>query len=174
MNKNYILTLVTTLCLTVTSFGQEMMLNGGLETWTNTTRPTDWDTYQDIAQESTEKHAGSYSAKQTKDASKGRVNLTQNIPKITVGKSYTITFWYKIAVAGKPVKIWCNFRDNDGGFIGGNDPDIIRANLDINGNSWTKYEATVTAPATAVKFWFEIRTYSNTTVYWDDFSFLQD
>ncbi|MFT4805830.1 MAG: hypothetical protein ACI9YE_003058 [Psychroserpens sp.] len=85
-----------------------------------------------------------------------------------------MTFWYKIAVAGKPVKIWCNFRDNDGGFIGGNDPDVIRANLDVNGNSWTKYEATVTAPAAAVKFWFEVRTYSNTTVYWDDFSFFQD
>ncbi len=174
MNKNYILSLVMTLCLTVASFGQEMMLNGGLENWTTGTNPTDWTTAQNITQESTEKHAGSFSAKQTKDASRGRVNLTQNISKITVGESYSITFWYKIAVAGKPVKIWCNFRDNDGGFIGGNDPDVLRANLDVNVNAWTKFETTVTAPAKAVKFWFEVRTFSNTTVYWDDFSFFHD
>ena len=173
MNKNYISTLLMTLCLTVTSFGQELMLNGGLETWTTDTNPTDWTKAEGVVK-STDTNTGSFSAKQTKDASKGRVNLTQNIPKITVGKSYTITFWYKIAVAGKPVKIWCNFRDNNGGFIGGNDPDVLRANLDVNGNSWTKYEATVTAPTAAVKFWFEVRTYSNTTVYWDAFSFLQD
>jgi hypothetical protein len=62
MKKKYLLMLLTTLCLTAVSFGQEMMLNGGLETWTNTTRPNDWTTYQNITQESTEKHAGSFSA----------------------------------------------------------------------------------------------------------------
>jgi hypothetical protein len=173
MKKKYILTLLMTLCFTVSSFGQELMLNGGLENWTTDIGPTDWTKAEGLVK-STDTNTGSFSAKQTKDASKGRVNLTQNIPKITVGESYTITFWYKIAVAGKPVKIWSNFRDNTGGFIGGNDPDVLRANLDVNGNAWTKYEVTVTAPAKAVKFWFEVRTFSNTTVYWDDFSFFHD
>jgi hypothetical protein len=173
MKRKYILTLLITLCLTVASFGQELMLNGGLEIWTTDINPTDWTKAEGLTK-STDANTGSFSAKQTKDTSKGRVNLTQNISKITVGESYTITFWYKIAVAGKPVKIWCNFRDNSGGFIGGNDPDVLRANLDVNGNTWTKYEASITAPATAVKFWFEVRTFSNTTVYWDDFSFFHD
>jgi hypothetical protein len=173
MKKKYILTLLMTLCFTVSSFGQELMLNGGLENWTTDIGPTDWTKAEGLVK-STDTNTGSFSAKQTKDDSRGRVNLTQNIPKITVGESYTITFWYKIAVAGKPVKIWCNFRDNTGGFIGGNDPDVLRANLDVNGNAWTKYEVTITAPAKAVKFWFEVRTFSNTTVYWDDFSFFHD
>jgi hypothetical protein len=173
MKRKYILTLLMTLCLTVTSFGQELMLNKGLEIWTTDTNPTNWTKAEGLTK-STDANTGSFSAKQTKDASRGRVNLTQNISKITVGESYSITFWYKIAVAGKPVKIWCNFRDNTGGFIGGNDPDVLRANLDVNGNAWTKFETTVTAPAKAVKFWFEVRTFSNTTVYWDDFSFFHD
>jgi hypothetical protein len=175
MNKNYILMLVMTLCLTVTSFGQEMMLNGGLEIWTNTTRPTDWDTYQNITKESTEKHEGSFSAKQTKDATGGYKKFVQNIPGTIIGESYTVSFWYKIAPdAGSVVKMWSNFKDNTGASIGGNTADEIRATLDVNGNVWTKFEATFTAPATSVKFWFELRTYYDTTVYFDDFSFVRN
>jgi hypothetical protein len=70
--------------------------------------------------------------------------------------------------------MWSNFRDDTGVFIGGNDSDVIRTNLDVNGNAWTKYEETVIAPATSVKFWFELRTFDNTTVYWDDFSFFDN
>ena len=172
MKKKYILTLFMTLCLTIASFGQELMLNGGLENWTSNTHPTDWTTYQNITQESTEKHGASFSAKLTKDASGGFKKLNQNIPNTTVGESYTVSFWYKIAAdAGSVVKMWSNFRDNAGAFLDGTTADVT---LDVNGNAWTKYEATVTAPATSVKFWFELRTYSNTTVYLDDFSFLDN
>jgi hypothetical protein len=172
MKKNYILTLLMTLCLTVASFGQELMLNGGLEDWTTDTEPTDWTTYQNITQESTEKHGGSYSAKLTKDAGTGFKKLIQNIPNTTVGESYTVSFWYKIAPdAGSVVKMWSNFRDSSGGFIDGTTADIT---LDVNGNAWTKYEETVIAPDTSVKFWFEVRAYNNTTVYLDDFSFFDN
>ncbi|ARV06125.1 hypothetical protein BTO04_05145 [Polaribacter sp. SA4-10] len=172
MKKNYILTLLMMLCLTVTSFGQEMMLNGGLENWISNTRPTDWTTYQNITQESSEKHGGSFSAKQTKDATGGYKKLIQNIPNTTVGESYTVSFWYKIAPdAGSVVKMWSNFRDASGAFLDGTTADIT---LPVNDNAWTKYEETVIAPATSVKFWFEVRTYSNTTVYFDDFSFVRN
>jgi hypothetical protein len=172
MNKNYILTLFMTLCLTVASFGQELMLNGGLENWTTGTNPTDWTTAQNITQESEEKHGGSFSAKQTKDTSGGYKKLIQNIPSTTVGESYTVSFWYKIPPdAGSVVKMWSNFRDSSGGFIDGTTDDIT---LDVNGNDWTKYEETVIAPDTSVKFWFEVRTYNNTTVYLDDFSFFDN
>ncbi|MGK0448750.1 MAG: hypothetical protein ACJA2M_002551 [Polaribacter sp.] len=172
MNKNYILTLLMTLCFTVTSFGQDMILNGGLESWTTITNPTDWTTYQNITQESTEKHGGSFSAKQTKDDSGGYKKFNQNIPSTIIGESYTVSFWYKIApAAGSVVKMWSNFRDTGGAFLDGTTDDIT---LDVNGNAWTKYEETVIAPATSVKFWFELRTYRNTTVYFDDFSFVRN
>ena len=172
MKKKYTLTLLMTLCLTVASFGQEMMLNGGLEIWNNTTRPTDWTTYQNITQESSEKHGGSFSAKQTKGDSGGYKKFIQNIPSTIVGESYTVSFWYKIAPdAGSVVKMWSNFRDSGGAFLDGTTDDIT---LDVNGNVWTKYEETVIAPATSVKFWFELRTYRNTIVYFDDLSFVRN
>jgi hypothetical protein len=174
MNKNYILTLVITLCLTVTSFGQDIIDNGGFESWELDTTPTGWNKAEGVTK-STDASTGSFSAKQTKDGSGGRINLTQNIPNTIIGESYTISFWYKIAPgAEKPVKMWSNFRDDIGGFIGGNTADEIRTNLDVNGNAWTKFEETVIAPATSTKFWFELRTFDNTTVYWDDFSFVHE
>jgi hypothetical protein len=172
MKKKYILMLVMTFCFTAVSFGQEMMLNGGLENWANTTRPTDWTTYQNITQESSEKHGGSFSAKQINSAGSGYKKLIQNIPGTTVGESYTVSFWYKIAPdAGSVVKMWSNFRDSGGAFLDGTTDDIT---LPVNGNVWTKYEETITAPLTSVKFWFELRTYANTTVYFDDFSFVRN
>ena len=174
MNKNYILTLFMTLCLTIASFGQEMMLNGGLENWTSDTEPTNWLKAEGVTK-STDANTGSFSANQTKDGSGGRINLTQNIPNTVIGESYTISFWYKIAPgAEKPVKMWSNFRDDTGGFIGGNTADVLRTNLPVNGNAWTKFEETVIAPDTSVKFWFEVRTFDNTIVYWDDFSFFDN
>jgi hypothetical protein len=172
MKKKYTLTLLMTLCLTVASFGQEMMLNGGLEIWTDAKRPTDWTTYQNITQESSEKHGGSFSAKQINSNTSGYKKLIQNIPGTIIGESYTVSFWYKIAPdTGSVVKMWSNFRDSGGAFLDGITDDIT---LDVNGNVWTKYEETVTAPATSVKFWFEVRTYSNTTVYFDDLSFVRN
>ena len=161
-----------TLCLTIASFGQEMMLNGGLENWTSDTEPTNWLKAEGVTK-STDANTGSFSANQTSIT--GRINLTQNIPNTVIGESYTISFWYKIAPgAEKPVKMWSNFRDDTGGFIGGTTADVIRTNLAVNGNAWTKYEETVIAPDTSVKFWFELRTFDNTTVYWDDFSFFDN
>jgi len=161
-----------TLCLTIASFGQEMMLNGGLENWTSDTEPTNWLKAEEVTK-STDANTGSFSANQTSIT--GRINLTQNIPNTVIGESYTISFWYKIAPgAEKPVKMWSNFRDDTGGFIGGTTADVIRTNLAVNGNAWTKYEETVIAPDTSVKFWFELRTFDNTTVYWDDFSFFHN
>ncbi len=64
-----------------------------------------------------------------------------------------------------------NFRDSSGAFLDGTTADIT---LDVNGNAWTKYEATVIAPDTSVKFWFEVRAYNNTAVYLDDFSFFDN
>jgi len=162
-----------TLCLTVASFGQEMMLNGGLETWTNTTRPNDWTTYHKITQESEVilVHGGSYSAKQT-NAGNNAKKLAQNIPGIIEGESYTISFWYKITAAGvNGVEMSSYFRTS-----GNTDLDGTTAGITLGGtvNVWTEYKANITAPATATKFMLELRTHTGSTVYFDDFSFVHD
>jgi len=105
MKKNYILTLVMTLCLTVTSFGQEMMLNGGFESWELDMTPTDWFRAEGVIK-STDANTGVFSAKQINSATSGNIRLTQIIPGVIAGESYTITFWYNIAAdAGSVVKM---------------------------------------------------------------------
>ena len=171
MKKNYILTLVMTLCLTVTSFGQEMMLNGGFESWELDMTPTDWFRAEGVIK-STDANTGVFSAKQINSATSGNIRLTQIIPGVIAGESYTITFWYNIAAdAGSVVKMESFFKDSGNASLTGTTAGIA---LEVNGNAWAKYEQTVTAPATATKLYFELRTYSNTTVYFDDFSFVRN
>ena len=75
MKKNYILTLLLTLFISGFSFGQEMLVNGNLESWDDTSTPTSWDKAENLTQETTEVHGGSNSALRnggsgTKDLSK--------------------------------------------------------------------------------------------------------
>ena len=187
MNKNYILTLLMSLCLTVASFGQELMLNGGLEEWSPVIEsatglaigpnliPTGWSVNVNLSftQESIAIHGGTYSAKQTKDDTSGYHNLVQIIPNIQAGESYTISFWYKIA-AGTDFRMASNFRDSSKVNLLAVGDATASGNLPANVNIWTKYETIVTAPAGSVDFRFDVRLYKNTTVYFDDFSFFDN
>tara|TARA_R110001592_G_scaffold120499_7_gene324836 strand:+ start:1729 stop:2520 length:792 start_codon:yes stop_codon:yes gene_type:complete len=176
MKKNYILTLLITLCFTLVSFGQEMMLNGGLENWDSDTAPTDWTKVEEITKESTEIHGGSFSAKHVG----GTKDLGQTITDIVAGNSYTITIWYKVVENdASDSRIWSYWQDSSGtsvtdaatdGALRGPDNGYF-AN---NGGVWSKYEATVVAPAGATQFYFELRTYSGAVTYWDDLSFVNN
>ena len=48
MKKNYILTLLLTLFISGFSFGQEMLVNGNLESWDDTSTPTSWDKAENL------------------------------------------------------------------------------------------------------------------------------
>ncbi|QXP65927.1 T9SS type A sorting domain-containing protein [Polaribacter sp. AHE13PA] len=179
MKKNYIFTLLLTLCLTGVSFGQEMLLNGGFENWDDDTSPTSWTKAESITKEATEIHGGSFSAKHVG----GTKDLGQTITGITAGAVYTITLWYKVSVEtdGTDIRIWSYWKDAENeSVLDDLTNDIIRGGDASNGyftnnvGTWTKYEATVTAPVGAVDFYFELRTYKGATVYWDDLSFVKN
>jgi len=176
MKKNYILTLLITLCITVASFGQEMLLNGGLENWDSDTAPTDWTKVENTTMETSEIHGGSFSAKHTG----GTKDLGQTIDGITPGDSYTITIWYKVVESdGTDARIWSYWKNSDNSSVTDSATDNqLRGPdggyFDNNGGAWTKYEATVTAPTEAAKFYFELRTYKNAITYWDDISFVKN
>lgn len=173
MKKLYFLLL--TLLTVSFSLGQELMLNGGFENWDNPTTPTSYDKAESTAQESTEFHSGTYSAKHTG----GTSDIAQIISGISPGTSYTISLWYKVDAGfgdGTDARIWSywrngttNLTDNANELRGPNN-----AYFDANGNVWTEYSVTLTAPATADTFYFEVRTYGTAVVYWDDFSFFQE
>jgi len=156
-------------------FGQEMMLNGGVESWDDATHPTDWTVVYNIDQESdaANVHGGAWSAKHTG----GTKKLGQTINGVVGGDSYTISLWYKVIPQdGTDARIWSywkaggsNLSDNAAELRGPNS-----AYLDNNGGVWTEYTVTLNAPATADAFYFELRTYSGAVVYWDDMSFFHN
>ncbi|MDV7186497.1 T9SS type A sorting domain-containing protein [Lutibacter sp. TH_r2] len=172
--------LCLTILISVASFGQEMLLNGNFESWDDSTSPTNWTKVENITQESATAniHGGTYSAKHVG----GTKDLGQSITSITAGANYTITLWYKVIESdGDDARIWSYWKDSSGDNIDNNDydsEDAIRgpnnSYFDNNGGVWSEYTATITAPANAAEFYFELRTYSGAMVYWDDLSFFKE
>lgn len=181
MKKNYFLTLLLSFCLISISVGQEMIANGGLENWDDDTSPTSWTKAESLVK-STEAHSGSFSA--FRNGGSSTKDLSQTITGITPGESYTISFWYKVTSGDdQDARIWCTWKNGSttvyhaGGSNGANvDPLRGPENgyLDNNGGVWTKHEVTVTAPADVDSFYYEVRSYSNSTTYWDDLSFVKN
>ena len=182
MKKNYIFTLLITLCLTGVSFGQEMLLNGGLENWDDDTSPTSWTKAESLTKITTEIHGGSFSA--VRNGESGTKDLGQTITGIVPGESYTVSFWYKVTAGDdKDARIWCTWKNGSttvyhAGDGNNRSADILRGPedgyLDNNGGVWTKHEVIVTAPAGVDRFYYEVRSYSNSVTYWDDLSFIKN
>lgn len=173
MKKIYFLFIV--LFISSLTFGQELLLNGNFETWTDANTPESWTKIENVDQESTETHSGSFSAKHTADGTK---DLGQTITGITPGNSYTVSLWYKVESGDETdARIWSYWKDATDASISDNADELRGPNnsyFDNNGNQWTEYSVTVTAPATAAGFYFEVRSYGSAVVYWDDFSFFQE
>ena len=172
--KNYILTLFLTLLIFGFSFGQEMLVNGDLEAWDNSTTPSGWDKAESLTQEATEVHGGSSSA--LRNGGSGTKDLAQNITGIVAGNSYTISFWYKIDAAstGNGARIWSSWKQGTQNMS----DDVAQLHpasyVAINGNVWSQFTLTLNAPSAADGFDFEVRSYSNSIVYFDDLSFVNN
>jgi len=175
MKKLYFL-LFTLFTFTFT-YGQELLLNGDFESWDDPASPTSWTKAESTAQESVEIHGGTYSAKHTG----GTSDISQTITGIIPGNDYTVTVWYKVDAGfgdGSDARIWSKWSNN-GTLDHATDASVLQGvgpggYFDANGNVWTEYTVTVTAPATANEFYFEVRTYGTAVVYWDDFSFFAE
>jgi hypothetical protein len=161
--------------LTTVAFSQEQLVNGNFDSWDDANTPTGYTHIESVDQESVEFHSSLYSAKQTG----GTSDLGQTVTGIVPGASYTVSLWYKVDAGfgdGTDARIWSYWRDASGTLP--DNADELRgpnnAYFDNNGNVWTEYTTTVTAPATATEFYFEVRTYGSAVVYWDDFSLFQE
>ena len=171
MKKIYILLL--TLTITTLSFGQELMLNGGFEDWDDANTPTSYSKAESTEKELVVFYSGAASAKHTG----GTKDIAQTVTGIIPGGSYTISLWYKVESGdGSDARIWSNWTA--AGTSLADNADVLKgpnnSYLPNNDNAWTQYKTTVTAPATADAFYFEVRTYSGAIVYWDDFSVFKE
>ncbi|MDA7706299.1 DUF5011 domain-containing protein [Flavobacteriaceae bacterium] len=167
MRKNYILFL--SLIIASLSFGQELMLNGDFESWDDSTTPTSYSKAESTMQETVEFHGGANSAKHTG----GTSDIAQTVTGIIPGETYTISLWYKFEVAGN-ARMWSTWKA--GTTTLADNADVLHPStyLDSSGTTWAEYSATLIAPATADSFYFEVRTYGSTVVYWDDFSVFKE
>jgi hypothetical protein len=174
MKKLYFLFIIL---ISTASFGQELLLNGGFESWDDATTPTSWTKAENTDQESTEFHMGTFAAKHTG----GTSDISQTVTGVVPGKSYTVTIWYKVDAGfgdGTDARIWSYWKNSGTSVTDAGTASQLRgpnnAYFDNNGNAWTEYKTTVTAPTGVDSFYFEVRTYGSAVVYWDDFSFFEE
>lgn len=153
-----------------------LVVNGDFENWTDDTTPESWDKAENVTKETTIVKDGTASLKQVGDGTKDVAQLVA----VEAGKTYLVSVSYNVGVEndGTDARIWCVYKKADGtadydttpGEIKGPDNGYLE-----NGTveEWQNYSTTVTIPAGITHINFETRTYSGATVYWDNFSVVE-
>ena len=148
---------------------EELMTNGDLELWDNTSTPTAWDKTENLAQESTIVHGGSYSAKQTA----GTKDIMQNVTGIVSGQSYTISYWYLDNDPNARSRMWAYWLSGTS-TTSDNAAELRPGSYSTDDPAWQQVTHTLTAPAGVDGLRFEVRTYNENSgggvIYYDDFS----
>ncbi|MEN7551809.1 DUF5689 domain-containing protein [Rapidithrix thailandica] len=157
--------------------------NGGFETWTDDFTPEGWTKFESLEKEAGIVHTGSFSVKHT--GAGGTKDLAQTI-SVQEGMTYEITFWYyvdPIANDGEDSRIWSVFKDAgdsnlaDGHIKGNGDEEMTNSNpstyLPSTPGQWVEFKKTYVAPVGATQLYFELRTYKNSIVYYDEISIVQ-
>lgn len=152
-----------------------MVINGDMESWTGGV-PDSWSKTENISQESTNVHGGSFSAAHMSD--EGTKDLSQDISGIQAGQQYTISYWYLDDDSEARTRIWAYWLS--GTTTLPDNEDILRPGTYSEDNSsWLQFNEELTAPAGADGFRFEVRVYKQDgvwggQVYYDDFELIGD
>ncbi len=172
--KKFYLTLVSLFLASFTMFGQNMVVNGDIEQWDDETTPTGWAKAENISQETTNVHGGTYSA--AHESASSTKDLQQDLDGIIGGQLYTISYYFLDNDPAARTRIWSYWMDADDNYLDDNEDELRPGTYSEDNAEWQHYEYTLMAPATAAKFRLEVRVYKqdgNTGghVYYDDFSF---
>jgi hypothetical protein len=151
---------------------QNLVINPGFESWDKITIPSGWTKAESCLKDSINTGSGSYSCLQVCNTTTSKY-LGQNI-RISPGIQYQLSLYYKTATTttGNGCRIWCYWKNSEGVSI--SDPatdNILRPSRYLKSDTWKEFSITAIAPPGASTFYLEVRTYPNSTVYWDDFSF---
>ena len=150
-------------------FSQNLVINPGFEKWDKTNKPTGWTTSQNCLKDSLTFRSGSYSCR----LDGGTKYLGQTVV-ISPEKKYRLTFFYRTTIigSGNGCRIWCYWKDAEGNNLA--DPatdDNLRPSKYLKSDTWQQFSADIHSPTGAVSFYLEVRTYSNSITYFDDFVF---
>ncbi|MBN2174223.1 MAG: choice-of-anchor J domain-containing protein [Bacteroidales bacterium] len=155
--------------------GQNLVVNGDLESWTGGV-PDGWTVYENITQESTNIHGGSYSARHT--SADGTMDFQQMITGVQGGADYTISYWFLDNDPEARTRIWSFWMA--GTTTLAENADILRPSTYSTDNpDWQHFDVVLTAPENADGFRFEVRVYKQDnigggSVFYDDFSLSGD
>lgn len=154
-----------------------LMQNPGFETWT-ATLPTAWDNNYntgEIVKSTDVKHSGSNALRQTSASS--ACNVQQEIA-VVAGKTYRISYWFLDNDANARTRMWTYWTDGSA-TIADNLAEFRPNDYSTDNGAWQQVSFTLTAPATANKLRFEVRTYRESTtavggyIYYDDFEVVE-
>lgn len=170
MKNFFTLLLISTFSLF--AFSQNLVLNGDMESWDNSTTPSDWGLYDNISQNSTTVHGGTYSAAQMSASSTQK--LQQDVYGIIGGQQYVISFYYFDNTLDAKSRIWSYWME-DGTYLDDNEDVLRPGEYSVESSDWQHYTVTLTAPVNANEFRFDVRTYNQDGevggfIYYDDFS----
>lgn len=185
--------LFTLLSLVFVQAQTNILENPGFETWTDG-KPAPWYvvstsvTGSVVSQDNTLFNEGANSFKVNAASASGTVNWAQ-VVDITGGKTYELSMsYYIVSGDGTDARIWCNFKSASGFFA---EADLVATGLypklrgpgaanssgteyfpDVKG-VWNTYTTEFTAPANAIAFDFQFRTYKGAVVNWDKMSLME-
>lgn len=161
--------------------GINLLTNPGFENWTNEL-PTAWDnkTYNtgEIVKETSIKHGGNNSLRQTSASS---TNKIQQEVAITAGKKYRISYWFLDNDTKASSRYWFAMVGSDGKTINDINKQIQQNDYYSADNAeWQQVTIEFTAPAGTVKMRYEVRTYRNMDsnesggyIYYDDMELVE-
>lgn len=176
MKKTYFFTTVLALFISMSLIGQNLVVNGDFENWDNATTPTSWDVFDNVAQEATVVHGGTYSAAQMSDDASQK--LRQDIFGVVGGQEYVISYYYLDNSTMARTRIWSYWME-DGTYLDDNEEELRPTEYSMDNAEWQHYTVTLTAPLNANEFRFDVRTYKQDGtfgeyIYFDDFEFSGD
>jgi len=148
---------------------QNLATNGDLELWTAGV-PDNWDHVENITQETTNVHGGTYSAKH-ESASSTKDFGHELITGIVAGNDYDLSYYFFDNDPNAKTRIWSKWKDAGGSTVGA----TIESAYSTDNPAWQLYSQTITAPAGATQFYLEVRVNKEAAsggfVYYDDFLF---
>lgn len=151
------------------SFSQNLVVNPGFEKWDKLNKPAGWAIAQNCLKDSVYIVSGNYSC-----LHEGGTKYLGQILSVNPDKKYKLSFFYRTTITGtgNGCRIWCYWKDVNGINITDINTDaILRPSKYLKSDAWQQFSAEFSTPSGAASFYLEVRTYSNSISYFDDFVF---
>jgi hypothetical protein len=164
-----VISFVLLISLSLLSFSQNLIENPGFEIWEKLNKPDGWTTAQSCLKDSVSINSGKYSCRHDG----GTKYLGQTLT-VVPGKQYKLTFFYKTEITGtgNGCRIWCYWKDSGGNNLTDVATDnILRPSKYLKSDTWQQFSVDFASPAGSAFFYLELRTYTNSTTWLDDFVF---